>query len=175
MEGAQGRGRGAGAGSRGKQSTCSGHRAEQKEGPAPSSQCLLASPLPLSPSHSPSPPVRLGTVLRGGHSQGDIDIFPSFSHTFTVFSFSLSLCAFRYRFAEEGIPKEAAYQMIHDELLLDCNPRLNLASFVTTWMEPDGRPAHPGVAQQGLHQHRGVPDHQRAAGEAAYSDIRNVQ
>ncbi|CAI7810956.1 unnamed protein product [Closterium sp. NIES-53] len=37
----------------------------------------------------------------------------------------------------DGIPKEAAYQMIHDELLLDCNPRLNLASFVTTWMEPE--------------------------------------
>ncbi|CAI5463683.1 unnamed protein product [Closterium sp. Yama58-4] len=42
-----------------------------------------------------------------------------------------------YRMGKDGIPKEAAYQMIHDELLLDCNPRLNLASFVTTWMEPE--------------------------------------
>ncbi|CAI7776118.1 unnamed protein product [Closterium sp. NIES-54] len=42
-----------------------------------------------------------------------------------------------YQIPKEGIPKEAAYQMIHDELLLDCNPRLNLASFVTTWMEPE--------------------------------------
>ncbi|KAI3849152.1 hypothetical protein MKX03_014644 [Papaver bracteatum] len=43
----------------------------------------------------------------------------------------------RYKMAESSIPKEAAYQIIHDELLLDGNPRLNLASFVTTWMEPE--------------------------------------
>ncbi|KAF5939636.1 hypothetical protein HYC85_023895 [Camellia sinensis] len=39
--------------------------------------------------------------------------------------------------AENSIPKEAAYQIINDELMLDGNPRLNLASFVTTWMEPE--------------------------------------
>ncbi|KAH7297960.1 hypothetical protein KP509_25G021000 [Ceratopteris richardii] len=33
--------------------------------------------------------------------------------------------------------KDAAYQIVHDELLLDGNPRLNLASFVCTWMEPE--------------------------------------
>jgi glutamate decarboxylase len=38
---------------------------------------------------------------------------------------------------ENSIPKEAAYQIINDELMLDGNPRLNLASFVTTWMEPE--------------------------------------
>nr|DAD32426.1 TPA_asm: hypothetical protein HUJ06_011277 [Nelumbo nucifera] len=43
----------------------------------------------------------------------------------------------RYNLSEKSIPKEAAYQIIHDELLLDGNPRLNLASFVTTWMEPE--------------------------------------
>jgi glutamate decarboxylase len=31
---------------------------------------------------------------------------------------------------------EMAYQIIHDELMLDGNARLNLATFVTTWMEP---------------------------------------
>ncbi|RZR87642.1 hypothetical protein BHM03_00015101, partial [Ensete ventricosum] len=36
-----------------------------------------------------------------------------------------------------SIPKDAAYQIINDELMLDGNPRLNLASFVTTWMEPE--------------------------------------
>jgi glutamate decarboxylase len=30
-----------------------------------------------------------------------------------------------------------AYQIIHDELMLDGNARLNLATFVTTWMEPE--------------------------------------
>ncbi|KAF7801715.1 Glutamate decarboxylase 1 [Senna tora] len=39
--------------------------------------------------------------------------------------------------SEESIPKEAAYQIINDEIMLDSNPRLNLASFVTTWMEPE--------------------------------------
>ena len=43
----------------------------------------------------------------------------------------------RFKMPEESIPKEAAYQIINDELMLDGNPRLNLASFVTTWMEPE--------------------------------------
>ncbi|KAJ7541768.1 hypothetical protein O6H91_10G075500 [Diphasiastrum complanatum] len=43
----------------------------------------------------------------------------------------------RFRLPEHEIPKEAAYQIISDELMLDGNPRLNLASFVTTWMEPE--------------------------------------
>ncbi|ONM03626.1 Pyridoxal phosphate (PLP)-dependent transferase superfamily protein [Zea mays] len=38
---------------------------------------------------------------------------------------------------ERSIPREAAQQIISDELMLDGNPRLNLASFVTTWMEPE--------------------------------------
>jgi glutamate decarboxylase len=43
----------------------------------------------------------------------------------------------RYVMPEEGMPARAAYQMIHDEMNLDGNPALNLASFVTTWMEPE--------------------------------------
>ena len=38
---------------------------------------------------------------------------------------------------KNSVPKEAAYQIINDELMLDGTPRLNLASFVTTWMEPE--------------------------------------
>src|SRR5438270_10192171 len=34
------------------------------------------------------------------------------------------------------LPPEVAYQIIHDELMIDGNARLNLATFVTTWMEP---------------------------------------
>ncbi len=37
---------------------------------------------------------------------------------------------------ENGMPADAAYQLIKDELQLDGNPALNLATFVTTWMEP---------------------------------------
>uniref|UniRef100_A0A0E0H1G5 glutamate decarboxylase n=1 Tax=Oryza nivara TaxID=4536 RepID=A0A0E0H1G5_ORYNI len=43
----------------------------------------------------------------------------------------------RYELGERSISKDAAYQIVHDELLLDSSPRLNLASFVTTWMEPE--------------------------------------
>lgn len=43
----------------------------------------------------------------------------------------------KYAMPEEGMPASAAYQLIHDELNLDGNPALNLASFVTTWMEPE--------------------------------------
>lgn len=35
---------------------------------------------------------------------------------------------------EGEMPKEVAYRMIKDELSLDGNPMLNLASFVTTYM-----------------------------------------
>src|SRR6476646_9954585 len=31
---------------------------------------------------------------------------------------------------------DTAYQVVHDELMLDGNARLNLATFVTTWMDP---------------------------------------
>ncbi len=43
----------------------------------------------------------------------------------------------KYEMPDEGMPAQAAYQLIHDEMNLDGNPALNLASFVTTWMEPE--------------------------------------
>jgi glutamate decarboxylase len=36
---------------------------------------------------------------------------------------------------EESMEPRAAYQLIHDELALDANPALNLATFVTTYMD----------------------------------------
>ena len=41
------------------------------------------------------------------------------------------------RIPENQLDPRAVYQIIHDELNMDCNPALNLASFVTTWMEPE--------------------------------------
>jgi glutamate decarboxylase len=40
------------------------------------------------------------------------------------------------KLADGPVLPSTAYQLIHDELLLDGNARLNLATFVTTWMEP---------------------------------------
>ena len=42
----------------------------------------------------------------------------------------------RYRLAQHGMLPDTALQVVRDELILDGNARLNLATFVTTWMEP---------------------------------------
>ncbi|MBT2506862.1 glutamate decarboxylase [Streptomyces sp. ISL-98] len=42
----------------------------------------------------------------------------------------------RHRLPDGPVPPATAYQLVHDELMLDGNSRLNLATFVTTWMEP---------------------------------------
>ena len=42
----------------------------------------------------------------------------------------------RHRMPTDEMDAEVAYQIVHDELMLDGNARLNLATFVGTWMEP---------------------------------------
>jgi glutamate decarboxylase len=42
----------------------------------------------------------------------------------------------KYSFPEKSVNSGVAYELIRHELNLDGNPALNLASFVTTWMEP---------------------------------------
>jgi glutamate decarboxylase len=42
----------------------------------------------------------------------------------------------RDRLPERGMLPDTAAQVVRDELILDGNARLNLATFVTTWMEP---------------------------------------
>jgi len=43
----------------------------------------------------------------------------------------------KYKLPSEGMAKEHAYRTIHDELTLDGQPNLNLASFVSTWMSDE--------------------------------------
>ena len=38
--------------------------------------------------------------------------------------------------ARRSMDPDTAYRFIHDELMLDGSSRLNLATFVTTWMDP---------------------------------------
>jgi glutamate decarboxylase len=42
----------------------------------------------------------------------------------------------RHELPEDEMAPEVAYQIIHDELMLDGNARMNVATFVSTWMEP---------------------------------------
>jgi glutamate decarboxylase len=66
-----------------------------------------------------------------------VDSEEQLSPTYAGRSFSHDIP--KYRLPAEGIPADAAYQLVHDELDLDGNPSLNLASFVTSWMEPQAR------------------------------------
>ncbi|XP_051118007.1 glutamate decarboxylase-like [Andrographis paniculata] len=70
-------------------------------------------------------------VLSKTASQTDVSVHSTFASRYVRDSLP------RFKMPENSIPKEAAYQIINDELMLDGNPRLNLASFVTTWMEPE--------------------------------------
>src|ERR1017187_10830506 len=45
----------------------------------------------------------------------------------------------KLRLPAHGVSPNAAYRLIHDELLLDGNSRQNLATFCTTWVEPEVR------------------------------------
>jgi glutamate decarboxylase len=42
----------------------------------------------------------------------------------------------RHKLPDREMHPDTAYQFVRDELMLDGNARLNLATFVTTWMEP---------------------------------------
>ena len=43
----------------------------------------------------------------------------------------------KHRLPAGAMDPATAYQIVHDHLMLDGNARLNLATFVTTWMEPE--------------------------------------
>uniref|UniRef100_A0A1J3JJH9 Glutamate decarboxylase n=1 Tax=Noccaea caerulescens TaxID=107243 RepID=A0A1J3JJH9_NOCCA len=70
-------------------------------------------------------------VLSHAASDSDVSVHSTFASRYVRTSLP------RFKMPENSMPKDAAYQIINDELMLDGNPRLNLASFVTTWMEPE--------------------------------------
>jgi glutamate decarboxylase len=63
----------------------------------------------------------------------DLDVRPQFTHGGELHAVP------RLELPEQEMPADSAYQIVHDELMLDGNARLNLATFVTTWMEPAAR------------------------------------
>lgn len=58
-----------------------------------------------------------------------IEINPIFSRPKEVKAFP------KNRIPHEGSLPETAYQVVHDDAMLDGNARLNLATFVSTWMD----------------------------------------
>ncbi len=45
----------------------------------------------------------------------------------------------KFEMPDQPMPGEVAYQLVHDEAMMDGNARLNLATFVTTWMDDYAR------------------------------------
>src|SRR5207302_5003957 len=75
------------------------------------------------------------TATRGGPMQRrKLDSEDVVAPTYAARCFSHDVP--KYRLPRDGMSAEAAYRLVHDELNLDGNPALNLASFVTGWMEP---------------------------------------
>jgi glutamate decarboxylase len=64
---------------------------------------------------------------------GTLDVRPQFTHGGDLHDVP------RLELPQDEMPADSAYQIVHDELMLDGNARLNLATFVTTWMEPAAR------------------------------------
>ena len=56
----------------------------------------------------------------------------------------------RWRIPEGEMLPDSAYQIIHDEILLDGNARQNLATFVTTWMEPQASQLYAEVFDKNM-------------------------
>jgi len=52
-------------------------------------------------------------------------------------SIDLSVRMPKYKFPKEECAARHVYQVVHDELMLDGNSRQNLATFCSTWLEPE--------------------------------------
>src|SRR5215212_7669636 len=71
----------------------------------------------------------------------------------------------KHRMPDQPMAAEMAYEIIHDELMLDGNARLNLATFVTTWMGAAGREADGRMLRQ-EHDRQGRVSADGRAGDA---------
>src|SRR5258708_33526911 len=56
----------------------------------------------------------------------------------------------RFKLPEHGVLPRTALQIVRDELILDGNARLNLATFVTTWMEPEAETLMAECSQKNM-------------------------
>jgi glutamate decarboxylase len=53
-------------------------------------------------------------------------------------------------FGEDSMLPETAYQVVHDEAMLDGNGRLNLATFVSTWMDDQATKLYTGAFDKNM-------------------------
>jgi glutamate decarboxylase len=67
----------------------------------------------------------------GGELTEQLSVHPMFTRSGEATSVP------KHRLPDGAMDPSTAYQIVHDHLMLDGNARLNLATFVTTWMEPE--------------------------------------
>jgi glutamate decarboxylase len=88
-------------------------------------------------SLSPSPPRERAVPLHQkisepGQPAGEVDVNP-------VYVRAAGRPVPKHALPPSGMLPDTALQVVRDELMLDGNARLNLATFVTTWMEPQAQ------------------------------------
>ena len=76
--------------------------------------------------------------------QDGLDVRPQFTRDGAVVDIP------RRRMAEQSVDPETAYHVIRDELMLDGHARLNVATFGTTWMEPQAEALMAEAADKNL-------------------------
>jgi glutamate decarboxylase len=68
----------------------------------------------------------------------------------TVASRGLDTTILKHKIPGKGMPPRTAYPLAHDELMLDGNARMNLATFVTAWMEPEAVQRMPETFEKNM-------------------------
>ena len=56
----------------------------------------------------------------------------------------------KYKMSEQSMLPKTAYQIVHDEAILDGNSRLNLATFVSTWMDDEAKRLYSEAADKNM-------------------------
>lgn len=85
-----------------------------------------------------------------------VEINPLFARPKEAQAFS------KFTIPQKGSLPETAYQVVHDEAMLDGNARLNLATFVSTWMDDHANRLYLEAADQEHDRQRRVPENRRS-------------
>jgi len=80
---------------------------------------------------APRAPAQVGSVVAMPDAPSDDTLAPAYTGRLSTEPVPAR------RLPDSEMSALAAYRFIHDELMLDGSSRLNLATFVTTWMEPE--------------------------------------
>lgn len=56
----------------------------------------------------------------------------------------------KFKFPQNMMDSDTAYQLVHDASMLDGNSRLNLATFVSTWMDDNARKIYSEAADKNM-------------------------